>query len=180
MKTHVYINVVLFFVVVTLVLVNSKLLYHLNPDSIIANKEAFSFSHLGNESIIAIITALGFSIMTAVVIKAICLPIARIWNFLLILLFAMIDGLGIWLYYSVLDDYRIWASLYYGFYMFAIIATIGLNQTFIGAKTRTSNAIEDLINKIVARERYLKKSHLSVVNDAVLNSLKKELGMLNK
>jgi hypothetical protein len=173
-----YINMALFFLVLTLVLVNSKLLYHLNPDSVIADRQVFSFTHFGIENVLALIAGLGFSIMSTVVIKAICLPISSIWNFLLILLFAMIDGFGVWLYFAVLDHYRIWAAMYYGFYMFAIIATIGLNQTFIGAKSKAIRAIEELMNKISAREKYLKKSHYNVHDDEVLNALKNELKIL--
>jgi hypothetical protein len=162
MKSQWYTNIALFFLVVHLFVIQSKLLYHLNPDTLIANSEVFNFTPFGVENIVATIISISYAVMTIIVIKAICLPFAKIWKFLLILCFACIDGVGVWLYYAVLNDYRIWASLYYGFNTFAIIAAFGLNQSYIGAKSKIIGADEDLRNKILDRGKYLNKSHLNV------------------
>ena len=130
MKRNLFIDIALFFLVVHLFVVNSKLLFHLNADALIGNTEVFDFGKIGVENIISMIISISYSITTAVVIKVICLPIKKIWNFALIFWFALIDGSAVWLYYSVFSDYRIYASIFYGIYTLSIISTIGLNQIF--------------------------------------------------
>ena len=100
---------------------------------------------------------------------------SREWAFAFVFWFAFIDGLGVWLYYSVQDNFRLWGSYYYGLYTFSIFLAIGAISFGIGANYKKVGAEEDLRNKITARERYLNKSHLSVHDDVVLNSLKNEL-----
>jgi hypothetical protein len=130
MKRNRFIDIALFFLVVHLFVVNSKLLFHLNADAVIGNTEVFDFDKIGVENIISMIISISYSIITAVVIKVICLPIKKIWNFAFIFWFALIDGCAVWLYYTVLNDYRIYASIFYGVYTLSIISAIGLNQIF--------------------------------------------------
>jgi hypothetical protein len=66
--------------------------------------------------------------MTAIVLKAICLPIKKLWNFALIAWFSLLEGCSVWLYYSVFDNYRIYVSILYGAYTFSIICAFGLRQ----------------------------------------------------
>lgn len=130
MKKSLFISIGLFFLVAHLIVIHSKLLYHLNPDSLIANKEVFDFAKLGVENIIAIVISISYACMTAIVLKVICLPVKKIWNFALIAWFGLIEGSSVWLYYAVFDNYRNYVSILYGTYTLSIICAFGLYQIF--------------------------------------------------
>ena len=106
MKSQIRINIALFFLVVHLFVIHTKLLFHLNPDSTIANTSVFDFTRFGPENIVATIISICYAVMTAIAVKDIYLALNRKWNFVLILWFAIIDGTGVWLYYAVLNDFH--------------------------------------------------------------------------
>jgi hypothetical protein len=112
MKSQLRIIIALIFLVVQLIFTHSKLLFHLNPDAIIAKTGVFDFTQLGVENIMAEIISLCYSVMSTIIIMDINLASSRKWFYTLLLWFAIIDGTGVWLYYAVLNDFHLWGTIY--------------------------------------------------------------------
>lgn len=109
------------FLSVHLYSVHTKLLYHLNPDA--ESIGYFSYQSLDENSITAMIFAVTYSAMTVIALfKAVNL-MKFFW--FTISFFALLDGLGIFVYYNVnrSESFFIMSALYYSIYtMFIIIA----------------------------------------------------------
>lgn len=149
MKT--LINIALIFLAIHLFTVNSKLLYHLNPDKEFITKNEivkvtkdngdiheitetyqydkdFSFFNIKDEfTLFALITALAYSIITIILIKVFE---PNIKGYLLIITwFAILDGMGVLIYYMQPKDiYLLLGSIYYAIYTFSMIVCFGINK----------------------------------------------------
>lgn len=95
--------------------VQSKLLYHLNPEFIEGQWHNFTYSKLDEPSILAMIFALSYSIATAFVIYL----SKKRW---MILSYAVFDGLAVGLYYFT-DTPRWINVVYMALYTFFLIAS---------------------------------------------------------
>ena len=75
--------------------VQTKLLYWINPE--IAEKNGFSFLNFDEPTVLAMVFSLSYSIATAIILY-------RSNNRRLIMAYAVLDGLGVLLYYFVKGD----------------------------------------------------------------------------
>jgi hypothetical protein len=82
--------------------VHAKLLYHLNPE--VAEKSGFSFIDLNEQTILAMVFALAYSLATLSVLKGVS-------NRIIIVVFAILDALAVLLYYNI--NIQISNSAYY-------------------------------------------------------------------
>jgi hypothetical protein len=126
------IDMALFLLALHLFMTNSKLLYHLNPDAI---KEVyFSFLDIKEANILAMMGAMGYSLITVILIKKIYFRFRKfIFIILPYVLVGLYDGLGVTIYYNqeiAGPVFTLWGAFYYGAYTFFIIVGFGLEKHF--------------------------------------------------
>ena len=189
--TQIMVSVCADFLSCGFVTTHCKLLWHINPDSSLATS-IFDFAlHIGMENIIAMVISISYSVITVIIINGVYLPFSRIWTFALICWFGIIDGLGIWLYYRELPEFRFWAAIYYGAYTFSIICALGLNKSFNDIKTELiekeenidipSELVKKLRQEKYKRTRNLKYAGKKVESDKIILKLNTEISkLLNK
>jgi len=138
MKKSFYVNIALFFLVIHLFLTNSRLLFHLNVDSRIAG-EVFDFSNLRLDNIIAMLAAMAYSVITAIVIK---LPYVKRYSLIFIIWYSLIDGAAVLIYYSVFPNFQLIGAIFYAIYTSSIILAIGLNHIHESKSIEVCNEAE--------------------------------------
>lgn len=99
--------------------VNARLLYHLNPE--VAEKVGFSFIALNEQTILALVFSLAYSLATVSVLR-----ISRSKK--LIAAFVILDPVSVLLYYFINIPLQV-GAVYYAIYTGALILTfMNLNQ----------------------------------------------------
>jgi hypothetical protein len=146
---NISLNFALAFLCIHLFTVNSRLLHHMNPDGITSGN-VFNFMNLGTENVIAMVISISYSVMTVIIIKSLRMPFRNIWNFCIVAFFGILDAIGVGLYYMVLNNFKIWGSVYFALYTLAIIVSFGLYQSFEPV-TKHDKIIE--IRKLINRRR---------------------------
>lgn len=132
--------------------VNTKLLYHLAPDTVENILEKFLFTRPTESTIVAILSALAYSLMTALVLKL--LEKANTdYRLYYILGLAAMDGLGVFVYYSPFGGilFRFIGATYYGLYTGGIIIGIGLlfqskKEELSQSEPEIERTIDDIVN----------------------------------
>jgi hypothetical protein len=174
----IYINAALLFLALHLFTVNARLLAHLNIDSKTAGS-VFDFANLQLDNIIAMVISLSYSMATAIMIK---LAEAKRYQLILIWWFAIIDGLGVFIYYSVFTNFQKLGAIYYGIYTASIILAIGMLQTkqekVEVKKSNSDNQITVLRKQMYKRKRNLKYSGFEVEKDKQVMELKSKIKAL--
>jgi hypothetical protein len=149
-KRIVLLNVGIISLAIHLFFTNAKLLYHMNPDSV-SNGNVFDFIRVNSEQIMAMIFSLTYSIMTVIVLKVIDLPVKKRYILSLILYFALLDGLGVYIYYNAFINFIVIGSIYFGIYTFSIIAAYGLQIVYSREEAKNEIDVQNL-EEIIANE----------------------------
>jgi hypothetical protein len=168
-KNEKYLNVAIISLAIHLFFTNSKLLFHMNRDSL-TNGNVFDFANLGFEQTMSMIFALSYSVMTVIVIKIIDLPVSKRYNFGMIAYYGLLDGLGVFIYYNAFDNFVFWGSVYYGTYTLSIICSIGLQVVY----SREQEKMElDKIEKERTEKAELEKenSEIGELEDTIIDEL---------
>jgi hypothetical protein len=168
-------NIGLLFLCIHLFAVHSKLLFHLNPDNTL-NINVFDFTKLGVENVIAMVVSMSYSIMTVIIIKSIAMPFRERWNFAIIAFFGLMDGWGVFLYYVVLENYKVYASIYYAIYTFSIIAAFGLYQSF--HKMTAEDELAEARRKVYNRKKQLGYDQEKIAQDPIVKELEEKVKVL--
>jgi len=117
---NVLLMVALCFLAIHLFGTHSRLLYRLNTVWTHGDATPFSFVHLNETGIVSIISAIAYSVMTAIILK--------LFNFtlksfaIIVAPFAILDFFGILIYYNTtMENFTQAGAWYYAFYTLAII-----------------------------------------------------------
>ncbi|MEX2411187.1 MAG: helix-turn-helix domain-containing protein [Candidatus Paceibacterota bacterium] len=94
--------------------VQSKLLFHLNPDS--REKDVFSFLELNEQTVIAMILSLAYALATFSILRS----SNKLW---LIAVFALLDSVGVLFYYNIKIPLQS-SAIYFAIYTGTIIISI--------------------------------------------------------
>lgn len=168
-----YLNIALASLAIHLFATNSRLLFHMNPDSMLS-RNVFDFTKISIDSVLSMVFALSYSIMTVMVIKLIKLPFGKIWTFSLISYFAVIDGVGVYIYYNAFTNYVSVATLYYTVYTISIIMALGLHAVWgndVKAQEVEEEEIGAINRKINARKAVLRRKKTRYDDDDELKTL---------
>jgi hypothetical protein len=172
------INAALSFLVLHLFTVNSRLLAHLNVDSKTAGN-VFDFNNLQLDNIIAMVISVSYSIITAIILK---ISFFRRFSIVLIGWFSLIDGAGVFIYYSVFPNFQTIGAFYYAIYTFSIIMAIGLYQKHKknnGDRDKVEdNELTILRKQLYNRRKNLKYKGADLENDKIIKDLNKAINNL--
>ena len=174
-KSDIYINIIVFFLAIHLFAVNSRLLAHLNIDSK-SSGNVFDFSNFQLDNLIAMVISISYSTITALLILK-----QRIkgYSFILTLWFSIIDGLCVYIYYSVFSNFQKIGAIYYAVYTTSIIIAIGLHRMGSEQARESANVQEEpltiLRKALYKQRRKLKYAGKSVENDKVIVELLRKI-----
>lgn len=154
--------IALIFLSIHLFTVHSKLIFHANPDNL-SGHQAFSYLNLSEQMIISVIISLSYSVITVILIMLLS-NLKKIY-ILFIIWFAILDGIGVFIYYYYPERLALFSSIYYAIYTFSIIACFGLYR-YDEIKTRTkSDIIRKYTQKQLAKEIGVSESLVSKVKN---------------
>jgi hypothetical protein len=139
------ITTVLLFLTVHLFGTHSRLLYHLNPDKKLqlnaTELAPFSFVHFDENTITAMVFAIAYSAMTAIILKLYDSTMKFFAG--AVAIFAILDFTGVWIYYDIdMPGFYAKGSLYYAAYTFVIILAIGYHRYNVKPKQTINTVIE--------------------------------------
>jgi len=127
--------------------VHSKLLYYLNPE--LLNKPAFSFLNFSEANVLAMVFALAYSLATFTVIS-----ISK--RKLLIIVFALLDSIGVLLYYFTKIPLYV-GAIYFALYTGILI----LSVIYLENPEYVSDLILEMKQKGVSQREIAKQLNLS-------------------
>ena len=165
-------TIVILFLSIHLFITHSKLLLHLNPDRIIEKMnytltmELFSVGYR-----VSTLTSIVFSLITAYVLarfvkyKNLFIPV--------VVSFAILDGLGVIIYYDVNIEeqlFRSFGAFYYGIYTSVLIVCYGIYRANRYKEADLNNNIDKAINEsdVIQLRGKMNKDH---VNDALIYTM---------
>ena len=98
---------------------------HMYEQKIESMEPLFSFKNITDEfTIISLITSLAYSIMTVFILSN--FTGSTLVFFIMYTWFAALDGLGVYVYYVVPENYSAWGAWYFSVYTMSIIIAFGL------------------------------------------------------
>ena len=141
------INILLISLAIHIFSVHSRLLYYLNPETL--NKMPFSFIVVNEPTILAMVFALAYSLATVSVIR-------NSKKKGLIAIFAVLDSLGVLLYYFTK------IPLYFGAIYFALYTgTLILSSLYLNGPKHLSGQIMEMMEKGMTQREIAKQLDLS-------------------
>jgi hypothetical protein len=147
--------IVIIFIAIHIFGTHARLLYKINPEASEAIKEVgFSFLSFNEYTFTAQAFGLVYGIITAGIIF---LYSEHKKKFMTILTFAILDGFGMFVYYSADNNnlFIIFAAIYYCVYTFCIIMAVGLHKS---STSKTEVETETERNELIIK---MKKHGLS-------------------
>lgn len=153
----------LIFLAVHLFFTHARLLYQVNPEISSKIKDlGFSFGLVNEGFILSLIFALAYSIITI----AIILIYSEIWQkYIYMIIVALLDGFGVYIYYNInlgsaikasgeinQNLFVLFTSFYYASYTFFIVISLGFHKTKRAAKKKERSKIE-MKRSIIKPER---------------------------
>jgi hypothetical protein len=170
-----YLNIALLFLTIHLFTVNARLLAHLNVDSRTAGN-VFDFTSFQVENIIAMVISLSYSIITAILIKLIR---DSKHSLFMIIWFSLLDGMCVYIYYSVFSNFQKLGAIYYAIYTASIILAIGLTivppKPISEVRSDNKEKIANLRKEMYKRTRNLKYKGSDVGKDRRIMNLKSQI-----
>ena len=139
-RIHKLINTALVFLALHLFMVNSKLLYYINPDKPEKN-DVFSFLNITDEyTVISMISAVVFSVMTALMIKAM-----KVSDYYMYYIgsYAFLDGVSNLIYYKSKISLDL-APWFYAVYIGWLIISIGITYKLKKVELTLAETVSDL------------------------------------
>jgi len=119
----------LVFLAIHLLFTHARLLFNINPEKSLDSFKAigFTFSEINELFIISLIFALAYSVITVTII---ILYADNRYRYLLISIVALLDGLGVFIYYNsnIVKLFILFSSFYYAVYTCFIIVALGFHQ----------------------------------------------------
>ena len=124
---NILLSIIIIFLSIHLFTIHSKLLFHINPDKIISELTyKFSMYLFSEGLIVSTLSALGYSLITAFILT-IFVKYKDVF-LISVISFAILDGLGVFIYYNVhiqQDTLTILGSIYYSIYTLFIVISVG-------------------------------------------------------
>jgi hypothetical protein len=137
---NILVSIIILFLSVHLFTVHSKLLFHINPDKLVQELTyIFNKTLFNQDLIVSTIGAIAYSLITALILTIFVRY--RVVFIITIASFALLDGLGVFVYYNVTIGEKlfvIFGAIYYAIYTASIIVSLSLFR-YLGYKN------EDLI-----------------------------------
>ena len=150
---NILITIIILFLSVHLFTVHSKLLFHINPDKLILELTyKFDKSLFGQELIVSTIGAVAYSLITALILT-IFVKYRSVF-IITIASFALLDGLGVFVYYNITIGEKlfvIFGSVYYAIYTASIIVSLSLFR-YLGYKYKEGIINDNIDNAILEDE----------------------------
>ena len=141
------INILITVLTIHIFSVHSKLLYYLNPE--VAEKDPFSFLNFNEPTILGMVFALAYSLATFSVVS-------NTRKTMLIYIFAVLDSLGVLLYYFTK------IPIYYGAIYFAIYTGILIISTRYQRKSEyLADQIQEMKQKGISQREIAQQLNIS-------------------
>lgn len=151
-------DIILFFLALHLFMTYSKLLFHSDADNLGLSDSFQFFSAVTEDKIEAMLSAIAYSVVTVASIK---LLKAIGYYKLIIVLYAMLDGIGVLIYRGRFDmeNYKV-VAWYFAIYTAFMVIVVGLSKLTSG-ESKTEISRSDVIRQKWATGKYATQAQLA-------------------